>query len=336
MRVERIELAEWADALPESGFEVFHTPEALSVLDSHADGDLRLFAGYKGQHPVGLLPVFVGDGLLSTLVFSPPPGMNVPRLGPVLMPNSPKRRKQEKVNQRFTDAVLDAIEGTTPLALFRTVCNSSYADPRPFRWQNYDLDTKFTYVLDLAEETPADVFSSFSKSVRRDIRGAEELDVSIQRDGPDAAMEIYEQARDRYREQGRGFSLPKEYVAELVSELRIVDRARVYTARDGDGEFLTGITVLYSNDAGYYWLGGTRTVRDGVSLDSLLHWRIIEDIIADPPRPSVTRYDLMGANTQRLCQYKSEFAADLVPYYGIESSDRTMSLAKRTYQALVR
>jgi hypothetical protein len=44
----------------------------------------------------------------------------------------------------------------------------------------------------------------------------------------------------------------------------------------------------------------------------------------------------MGANTERLCQYKSKFGADLVPYYVVESGGRTMDLAKKTYQALVR
>ncbi len=336
MRVERIDLDEWTDALPDEGFEVFHTPTALSVLADHVDGDLRLFAGYKGHHPVALMPVVVDEGIFRTLVFSPPPSRNIPRMGPVLMPNSPKRRKQEKVNQRFTEAVLEAVEADTPLELFRMVCNTTYADPRPFRWQDFDLATKFTYVLDLDGQTTDEVLDSFSKSLRRDIRDAEDLDVTIQREGVDAARTIYDQTRDRYQEQGRGFSLPRDYVEDLVSGLKAVDRARVYTARDENDELLTGVTVLYSNDAGYYWQGGTRTVHDGVSVNSHLHWRIIEDIIEDPPRESVRRYDLMGANTERLCRYKSKFGADLVPYYGIESSGRTMSLAKKTYQALVR
>jgi hypothetical protein len=336
MRVERIDIDEWTDVLPDEGFEVFHAPTALSVLADHVDGDLRLFAGYKGQHPVGLMPVVVDEGLLRTLVFSPPPGRNVPRMGPVLMPNSPKRRKQEKVNQHFTKAVLEAVEADTPLELFRMVCNTTYADPRPFRWQDFDLTTKFTYVLDLAGRDHEGVLNSFSKSLRRDIRDSADLDVTIQREGVEEAMAVYAQTRDRYQEQGRGFSLPRDYVQELVRELQAVDRARVYTARDATGQLLTGITVLYSNDAGYYWQGGTRTVHDGVSVNSLLHWRIIEDIIEDPPRESVTAYDLMGANTERLCRYKSKFGADLVPYYSIESSGRTMAIAKKTYQALVR
>lgn len=35
-----------------------------------------------------------------------PPGFGVPRLGPILLPASPKRPKQERVNPEFTESVL--------------------------------------------------------------------------------------------------------------------------------------------------------------------------------------------------------------------------------------
>jgi len=336
MRVERIDMDEWADILPAEGIEVFHTPAALSVLGDHVAGDLQLFAGYKGDRPVGLMPVVVDDRLLSTVVVSPPPGKNVPRLGPITMPTSPKRRKQERVNRRFTSGVLDEIENGNPLELFRMVCHVRYTDPRPFVWRDFDVSTKFTYLLDCADREPDDVLGSFSKSLRRDIRDADELEITVNREGIGAAREVYERTRERYREQGRGFPLPWPFVEDLVSALADENRARVYTIRDPDGELLTGITVLYSNETAYFWQGGTRTVYEDVGLNSYLHWHIIRDIMTDPPRESVHQYDLMGANTERLCRYKSKFAAALVPYFVVESGGRTMSLAKRTYSALVR
>jgi hypothetical protein len=336
MDVERIGIDEWADALPDTGFEVFHTPAALSTLADHVDGDLRLFAGYKGSQPVALMPVVVSEALFRTVVFSPPPAMNVSRLGPVLMPNSPKRRKRERVNRRFIEAVLEAIDSDAPLELFRMICNTSYADPRPFRWQDFDLATQFTYVLDLEGRASDAVLADFSKSLRREVRDAQDLDVTVERGGVEDARAVYEQTKARYAEQDRAYPLSWEYVSDLVTALAAEDRARVYAARDERDRFLTGITVLYSNDDAYFWQGGTRTIYEGTSVNSLLHWRIIEDVIQDPPRESVSRYDLYGANTERLCRYKSKFGAELVPYYVVESSGPTMALAKKTYEALVR
>jgi len=334
MRVERLEISEWSDALPSSGVELFQTPEALSVLDEHATGELRLYGGFKGQQPIGLFPLLVQDRSIGSAVLSPPPGFGVPRMGPLVMPTSPKQRKREKVNNSFVEAVLDDVGVEDSLTLFRTICGTGYDDPRPFSWADLDVGTRFTYVLDLADESPDDVLTSFSKSLRREIRDGEDIDVEISREGLDGARAVYEDTKIRYQEQDKTFPLSWEYVRDLVDALE--DRCRVYVARTPDGEFLSGITVLYSDEAGYFWQGGTRATHENVSVNSLLHWRVIRDVIDDPPMDSVTKYDLMGANTERLCRYKSKFGADLVPYYVVESQGTGMDVAKRAYRMVSR
>lgn len=84
MDIERLTLEEWGDALPRSGIEVFHDPDALAVLDAHTDAEMRLYGAYKGQQAVGLLPVFVDQKSVGRTVFSPPLSLGVPRLGPVI------------------------------------------------------------------------------------------------------------------------------------------------------------------------------------------------------------------------------------------------------------
>jgi hypothetical protein len=75
-------------------------------------------------------------------------------------------------------------------------------------------------------------------------------------------------------------------------------------------------------------------VYENVSINNLLHWTILEDIATDDDLESVSKYDLVGANTERLCDYKSKFGGDLVPYYVVESAGTSMTIAKRTYQLL--
>jgi len=335
MRLERLDLEEWDRALPASGFEVFHTPEALAVLDDHADADLRLYGGFKGDQPVALFPAFVSERAVGRAVLSPPPGFAVPQLGPVLMPTSPKRRKREKVNRTFAEALLDELDVGGRFTLFRTVCHADFPDPRPYVWSDLSLSTAFTYRLGIDDDSDA-LLQSFSKSLRREIRDARDLDVTVSTEGLDGAEGVFERTRERYAEQGRTFALSWPYVRDLVSSLAKENRARTYVVRDADGDALSGVVALYSNDVAYYWLGGTRTVHDGVSVNSLLHWRIIEDIVDDPPRPSVGGYDLVGANTARLCRYKSKFGADLVPYYVLESGGPEIDVAKAAYRMVSR
>jgi len=334
MEVERVDLDEWARALPTRGFEVFHTPAALSVLAEHARGALRLVVGYNGDRPVGLCPVFEVARPIGATVVSPPPSMGVPRLGPILSPASPKQRKQERLNRRFVRAVSAAFDVGRPLTFARLICSPDYGDPRPYVWDGMSVSPAFTYVLETAGRTTDDLFGSASKSLRREIRDAQAGELTVEREGPAAAERVYEQTAARYAEQDVPFSLGRDYVSDLVDALAEDDRCRVYVARAPDDSFVSGVTVLYSNDAAYFWQGGARETYEGLSVNSLLHWRIVEDLVADPPRGTVTRYDLHGANTERLCRYKSKFGAELRPYYVVESGGAPMALAKRAYGAL--
>jgi hypothetical protein len=330
MRIEELTVSEWERALPESGFSVFHAPEALRVLDKHAPGELHLYGGFKGEQPVALLPAFVRVNAVGRAVLSPPPSRNVPHLGPILMPTSPKRLKREQVNRRFTERILEECGVDSRRTLFRMICSPPYRDPRPYSWADLDVRTTFTYVLDIDSSTPEELMQSFSSSLRREIRNGEELDLRIEVENGDAVSDIFELVRSRYRDQGESTPLPAEYVHDVATELG--DRSRVYVVRTPDGEFLNGIVVLYSNDTAYFWLGGTRTTYEDVSINSLLHWRIITDIAEDPELESVREFDLVGANTERLCKYKAKFGADLVPSYVVESTGAGMNLAKRAHE----
>jgi hypothetical protein len=260
--------------------------------------------------------------------------MSVPNLGPLLMPASPKRRKRERLNKTFAEAVIDHAGATQSTTLFWMNCDVDFADPRPYAWADLNLQPRFTYVLDLADVTTDRVIERFSKSLRRDVRNAMESDVRVDRVPPaEGAKLVYDDVYERYEEQDDQLGPSWPYVRDLVDALS--DRCRVYLARDATGEYLGGITVLYSNDRAYFWQGGTRSDHD-VAVTSLLHWRIIEDIAADPPVDSVTAYDLMGANTERLCQYKAKFGADLRHHYVVESSGPAMDVAKTVYERLRR
>lgn len=328
MDVQQLTLSEWDDALPDEGFEVFHDPAALSVLADHAEGELRLYGGFKGNRPIALFPVFVRWMSVGRVITSPPPSLAVPRLGPLLMPASPKQRKREKVNRRFVDAVLDDLAIDESLSLARILCPLSYRDPRPFSWHDLDLQPAFTYVIQ-SNGSPDTVNESFSRSLRRELRTLSELDVSVDVGGVEAARTVYQDVAARYDEQGEGFGPTWPYVRDLVTALD--DRARVYVARTPGGAYLSGVIVLYSNDAAYYWLGGSRATYENASVNSLIHWAIIKDLFENPPDDSIDQYDLVGANTERLCRYKAKFGGDLVPYYIAETNGRGMDLAKRAY-----
>lgn len=92
--------------------------------------------------------------------------------------------------------------------------------------------------------------------------------------------------------------------------------------------------ILFSNNLAYYWQGGVSTSYENVSVNNLLHRVILEDLLTDSALDSVTGYDLVGANTERLCDYKGKSNGDIRSYYIVESSSSEMALAKATYAKL--
>lgn len=330
MKLEEIDLTEWERVLPNHGHSPFHTPEALGVLDEHSTATMRLFAGYNGQQPIALLPLFVKDESFGRMVLSPPLQFGIRSLGPILMPSSPKPSKREKINHEFTQGIIDAVGANAASTLFHISCETAYRDPRPYKWAGFNVEPRYTYQLDLGSTTQDDLLSSFSRSLRREIRDAEDEEITVREGGESAARAVYEATKHRYEEQGEAFGISLEYVLDLTSALD--DRAAVYVAESAGGEFLSGIVVLYTNDTAYFWKGGTRRSQVDLDVNSLLHWRVIEDIFEDASRASITTYDFFTANNPSIVRFKRKFSGQLTPYYRIESSGVPMTIAKRAYR----
>lgn len=334
MDVNRIELEEWRDGLPASGFEVFHDPDALAVLDDYTDAELHCYAAFKGEHIVGMVPLFVSDRSIGRTVFSPPVSVGVPRLGPIIDPHSPKQRKWERINSALADGVTDALGLDDRTTLFRMTCPVGYTDPRPYSWNDLSMEPQFTYVVDIAGcDDVEDVMGGFSKSLRNEMRRLDDVDLSIEIEGVESALRVYDDVVEQFAEHDETAPASRPFIRDLLSTLDD-DRWRVYVARGPGGAYQSGIITLFSNDLAYYWQGGVRASYENISVNNLLHRVILEDLVADPELESITGYDLVGANTERLCEYKGKFNGELRPYYVVESSGLEMQLAKSTYKKI--
>ncbi len=329
MRIEQLELSEWGETLPESGIEPFHTPEALRVIDEHTPGELHLFGGFKGQEPVGLFPLHTRSKFGGCLLTSPPLGLGIGRLGPIIMSSSPKQRKKERTNETFIETVLDELDIDRRSTLVRLACSPHYTDPRPFQWNGFDITPAFTYRIETGGSDREELLQSFSRDLRKEIRKRDEVDISTRTGGIDGARRTHESISQRFEEQNQRLPLSWRFIRDLFEALD--DRIRVYVAESDTGEFLSGMIIVYSNDTAHFWKGGAKAQRT-VSPNSLLHWHVLEDIYTDPQLESVENYDLYTANNERLTRYKSKFGGTPTAYYLIESTGIATKVAKGVYR----
>lgn len=326
--VERVEDPErWnrhVDRSPTAG--ALHRFEALEVLADHAGADLLPLAGYVGEEPVGVFPLFeVSKAVVSTAV-SPPPRLRVPYLGPaVLNMGKLSRRKAERRQREFVAGALDALEEHVAPDYVHLRLDPRYPDVRPFVWEEFDATPRHTYVVDLTVGTD-DLLASFSSDARGNVRRTDPDAHRITVGGAGDARRIVGDVADRFADQDADFALDPAVVVDLLD--RLPDgHLRPYVCRV-DGEHAGGILVLDDGRRVARWLGGVAGGDVDVPVNDLLDWRVMTDAV-DRGRET---YDLVGADTERVNRYKAKFAPDLRTFYSLERGSRVVTLLARGYR----
>jgi len=304
-----------------------HRYGGLRALAEHAGATLHPLAGYKGQEPVGLFPVFEKAKGPVSAVFSPPPDLKVSYLGPVTHNlEKLKQRKRERRHRRFVEGCLDYLDETVgpSYAHFRT--GVDYADPRPFLWNDFEVTPRYTYVVDL-ERDPDDLFAAFSSDARSNVRSAGDADCEVYEGGREEIVRIVEQVKARHDEQGKSYLVTPAFVTDLYESLP--DGAVRPYAVAVDGEFAGGMVVLEDDDTVYRWQGGAKPDAS-LPVNDVLDWQIMQDAI----ERGRSGYDLVGANNPRLCGYKAKFAPTLRTYHSLQRGTRSMNVVSGLYSRL--
>ncbi len=306
-----------------------HELEALEVQADHADGTLHPLIGFKGQEPVGLFPVFeINKGFVTT-VFSPPPDLRVPYLGPAFLNMGKlKQRKRDRRRKRFLEGCLEWVDAELAPKYAHLRTSTAFGDARPFGWNGYDVTPEYTYVVDLTREED-DLLMTFSSDARSNITNADEDAFEISIGDDEERRLILEQVRQRYESQGVSFDVTPEFVIDLAD--RSVNGAvRPYTLRV-DGEFVGGILTLEYGDTTGRWLGGVRTDTDvDLPTNDLLDWAVMSDGLDR----GLTSYDLIGADNPRINRYKAKFNPELRTYESIEYGEWGMQTIASLYSSV--
>lgn len=135
---------------------------------------------------------------------------------------------------------------------------------------------------------------------------------------------IIEQVRARHEAQNEPYPLSASVVKDLY-QAAPAGTVRPYVCTV-DGEFAGGMIVVESDDTSYRWQGGAKT-GSSLPINDIVDWHIMADGISR----GLTRYDLVGANTQRLNGYKAKFAPNLEVYYQMTKSTWPIHLAASVY-----
>jgi len=283
---------------------IFHTWEWLKIAERHTDMKLYPIIGMKGTTVVGIYPIFLHKRLLRS-VFSPPPWVAVPYLGPVILEY--EKLKQDKkesifIVQRSVDDFIRE-EMRAHYSLIKTA--PGILDARPLKWNGYIVEPIYNYVIDLRKGADS-IFKNFKKKLRQNINRAKRRGISVEEGSKEELEWIYETIVTRYEEQGRKNSIYKGYLFDLFNAFH-PQNMKIFVAKY-NGELIGGMIDLYYKNKVTSWLGNVKSNVEGVSPNELLQWEAIRYTI----EYGMNYYEEIGANTEHLCRYKSKYNPNLL------------------------
>ncbi|QLG48582.1 lipid II:glycine glycyltransferase FemX [Natrinema halophilum] len=308
------------------GSNPFFRATALRLQADDTGTDLNLLAGFKGQEPVGIFPVFEYRKGPITGAFSPAPYSWASYLGPSLLNvDKLKQRKADRRTKRFIEGCLEWIdEEISPL--YSKFVTAEFDDIRPFVWNEHDVKPGYTYIVDL-DGTEDELLKRFSSDARSNVRNADDTSYVIEEGDTDDVERIVDQVRQRYENQGQSFQLSSNFACSLHEQLPD-GSLRPYVCRVGE-EFQGGILVLESDGTRYRWQGGVKPDADvDLPINDLLDWHVMRDGLHD----GIEEYDLVGAGVPSINRYKAKFNPRLETHYEITTGTFGIDLLVDRYQ----
>jgi len=307
---------------------IFHRWEWLKIAEKHSKSKLYPLIGFEGNEPVGILPLFYSRKWLLRMVFSPPLGAAIPTLGPILINYGEiKPHKMEHIHQEFQEQVDYFINSELHSDYVSIITSPGLLDARPFIWSGYRVTPSYTYKIDLTSGETA-VWDSFIKKLRSDIKRAEPKGIIVREGSIEDIQYLYYSLKERYLMQNLGSLTSIEYLYDLFQEFGSRN-LRIFVARYNN-QTVGAILLITYKEATSVWLGVVKSGLAGIPTNDLIQWEAIRWSIKNGGKA----FELVGADTWRLCQFKSKYSPHLEVCFKAQKSNLLGKLGEQAYLKL--
>ena len=184
----------------------------------------------------------------------------------------------------------------------------SIKDIRPFLWIGWKSLVNYTYEIDLSNIKY--LWEKIDKDAKYEINKAKKSNVEVSGSNDiDEFLVLYEKT---FLKQNLKMPLNKDFLKEMFEILSRKNKCRLYLAKTGENEIISGALTTWDDKKSYYLLAASDPDAK-LGANYLLLWNIIEDM-----SKNFKSMGLVGANIPNITKFKREFATKLVPYYIVE------------------
>jgi len=316
----------WDTFVDESSYGLlYHKWDFLNIMAKHLGYNFIPYGIYKGDELIAIFPLFFKKLWGLKTIFSPPPQTGVPYLGFVVNKkyNNLKQNKKEGLLNLIANEIDEEIKNFSPnYVSISTVPN--FLDIRFFKWNKYDIDIHFTYVIKL-NRTINQIFGSFKKNLRNYIRRSERFGLELSENN-DLSL-FWELHKTRYEEQGINYPLVRiEYLKDLIKAYP--QNIKLYYLQNNNREII-GAQVTQEYKTFSLWLGAPKIKIYG---NEWIWWKLIQKAKSE----NYKKFEILGANTKHLCMVKSQFNPSLEFYFAIYKKHILGKIAEWGYSSFIR
>ena len=317
---------EWNDFVQTSGnATIFHEWDWLRIAEEFSKSKLYPLAGYKGSEPVVIMPVFVRRSGGFRLAFSPPPHLAIPYMGPLVLNDTTLKTSIIEYNYRYFVRAFDEFVSNEINADYtRITTPPGIIDVRPFKWRKYESEPFYSYIINLKRSND-EIWMSLEKKLRQNVKKAGKLNFEIYRGGLKELMKVIDLVNSRYAEQNREPDVDPDYLKSIYGTFE--DKVRVYVV-EYESEIVTGIVDLAYRKTASSWIGNPKVTVSGTYPNDLLNWHVIRDSLNE----GFEYYEIIGANTERLTEFKTRYNPGLNIYFMVTKAGVTARMAERFYR----
>ena len=303
---------------------IFHTWKWLKIAEKYSRAKLYPLIGFKNGTLIGILPLFHIKKAFFHLLFSPPPNVDIPFLGPLVIS---AENRQNELYLEFVRAVHDFTYDKLNPDYLSTTLPPGQNDLRQYIRCGYLVDPRFNYVFDLCSGKN-ELWQNLKKQTRKNINKAKEKLEVVEGNIKDIRL-IFSQLEDRYKDQKRGFNSSLGYLEVVYSTF---GRDILILKAEMGGKYVAGLINIIYKDKVYSWIGNAKTNLPSTYPNDLLLWTSIEYGCDNGLK---TFYEI-GAGNPRLVRFKSNFNPTLNVNFNLKKGSVLLNFIERAYAERLR
>ena len=302
---------------------IFHNSDYLQVVADASSSKLKIYGCFKNDELVGGCSLFVKDwgGVVSYAASSGP----LTPYGGFLLPglDTSKVRESELVQHGIINTLCDSIREDRYSSI--TITNSpDLPDIRPCLWRGWKGSVAYAYYIDLE----GNFSERFSKSVRREVRKAEDTGLHIEKLNDVATHhKLLTQVFDR---QDQDTPVEENFFTSMLGLTERKKCGGMWVARDESENILTSRIWIWDNKRAYAWSAASNQGFRGSGANRLLFVSLLEEM----QKMGFHQVNMMHGNTQRLSYHATGYNPILVPYYSVARRDFVYNLASTIQTAI--